>query len=69
MRILSPLRYPGGKSRITDFVKQIIKDNNLLDGVYVEPYAGGAAVALSLLMDEYVSSIIINDKDLSLIHI
>ncbi len=66
MRILSPLRYPGGKSRITDFVKQIIKDNNLLDGVYVEPYAGGAAVALSLLMDEYVSSIIINDKDRSI---
>ncbi len=66
MRILSPLRYPGGKSRITDFVKQIIKDNNLLDGVYVEPYAGGAAVALSLLMDEYVSRIIINDKDRSI---
>lgn len=66
MRILSPLRYPGGKSRIAAFVKQIIKDNNLLDGVYVEPYAGGAAVALSLLMDEYVSRIIINDKDRSI---
>lgn len=66
MRVLSPLRYPGGKSRIADFVKQIIKDNNLLDGAYVEPYAGGAAVALSLLMDEYVSRIIINDKDRSI---
>lgn len=66
MRVLSPLRYPGGKSRIADFVKQIIKDNKLLDGVYVEPYAGGAAVALSLLMSEYVSRIIINDKDRSI---
>lgn len=66
MRILSPLRYPGGKSKIAAFVKQIIKDNNLLDGVYVEPFAGGAAVALSLLMDEYVSRIVINDNDRSI---
>ena len=66
MRILSPLRYPVGKSKIAAFVKQIIKDNNLLDGVYVEPFAGGAAVALSLLMDEYVSRIVINDKDRSI---
>ena len=66
MRILSPLRYPGGKSKIAACVKQIIKDNNLLDGVYVEPFAGGAAVALSLLMDEYVSRIVINDKDRSI---
>ena len=62
MKLVSPLRYPGGKAKIVDFVKQVIRDNNLLDGVYVEPYAGGAAVALSLLMDEYVSRIIIDRK-------
>lgn len=45
MKLVSPLRYPGGKAKIVDFVKQVIRDNNLLDGVYVEPYAGGAAVA------------------------
>ena len=66
MKALSPLRYPGGKAKIADFIKQVVKDNDLLDGVYVEPYAGGAAVALSLLMDEYVSRIIINDKDRSI---
>lgn len=66
MKVLSPLRYPGGKAKIADFIKQVVKDNDLLDGVYVEPYAGGAAVALSLLMDEYVSRIIINDKDRSI---
>ena len=66
MKVLSPLRYPGGKAKIADFIKQLVKDNGLLDGVYVEPYAGGAAVALSLLMDEYVSRIIINDKDRSI---
>lgn len=66
MKVLSPLRYPGGKAKIADFIKQVVKDNDLLDGVYVEPYAGGAAVALSLLMDEYVRRIIINDKDRSI---
>lgn len=66
MKVLSPLRYPGGKAKIADFIKQVVKDNDLLDGIYVEPYAGGAAVALSLLMDEYVSRIIINDKDRSI---
>lgn len=66
MKVLSPLRYPGGKAKIADFIKQVVKDNDLLDGMYVEPYAGGAAVALSLLMDEYVSRIIINDKDRSI---
>jgi len=32
-----------------------------LDGEYVEPYAGGAAIALELLFHEYVSRVHIND--------
>jgi DNA adenine methylase len=35
--------------------------NRLLDGEYVEPYAGGAAIGLELLFHEYVSQIHIND--------
>lgn len=60
-RHFSPLRYPGGKGRLSPFVQRIFEDNNLLDGHYVEPYAGGAAVGLSLLMLEYASHIHIND--------
>jgi len=45
---------------------KIIQRNNLLDGVYVEPYVGGGSVALSLLFEEYVSKIIINDYDRSI---
>lgn len=66
MEVLSPLRYPGGKAKIAEFIKQVVNDNGLLDGIYVEPYAGGAAVALSLLINGYVSRIIINDKDRSI---
>jgi DNA adenine methylase len=60
-RHFSPLRYPGGKGRLSPFVQRIFEDNNLLDGHYVEPYAGGAAVGLSLLMLEFASHIHIHD--------
>lgn len=60
-RHYSPLRYPGGKGRLSGFVQRIFEENRLLDGHYAEPYAGGASVALSLLFMEYVSHIHIND--------
>lgn len=57
----TPLRYPGGKGKLAAYVKEIIRANKLDDGEYVEPYAGGAAIALELLFQEYVSRIRIND--------
>ncbi len=57
----SPLRYPGGKGKLAAYIKRLMEANRLLDGEYVEPYAGGAAVALELLFQEYVSRIHIND--------
>lgn len=66
MSFYSPLRYPGGKGKIANFIKQIFEKNILMDGVYVEPYAGGASIALALLFEEYASKIIINDFDRSI---
>jgi len=59
----TPLRYPGGKGKLADYVKSIFELNDLCDGHYVEPYAGGAGVAFELLMLEYASHIHINDID------
>lgn len=59
----SPLRYPGGKGKVLTFMKELIKVNNLCGIEYVEPYAGGSAVALGLLIDGCVSKIHINDSD------
>lgn len=57
----TPLRYPGGKGKLAAYVKALMSANELLDGEYVEPYAGGAGIALELLLHEYVTRIHIND--------
>ena len=59
----TPLRYPGGKQKLTPFVKEILESNNI-DGHYIEPYAGGAGVALELLLSKNVNYIHLNDSDL-----
>jgi len=61
--ISSPLRYPGGKSVLTDYLVSVIKLNNLGNCKYIEPYAGGAGAALNLLFLEHVNEILINDAD------
>ena len=57
----SPLRYPGGKGKLAHFIINIIRHNKLSDGLYVEPYAGGAAVAWELLLKGVVRRVSIND--------
>ena len=65
-KFVSPLRYPGGKLKVVDYIKRLFEANDLCDGIYIEPYAGGASVALSLLFGEYVRGIKINDIDRSI---
>ncbi|WP_244849847.1 DNA adenine methylase [Caballeronia sp. SL2Y3] len=62
----SPLRYPGGKGKLTPFISRLLRLNGLEDGTYVEPYAGGAAVALELLILGKVRRIHINDLNRSI---
>ena len=57
----SPLRYPGGKGKLARFIKSVVRANNLSDGRYVEPYAGGAAVAWELLVTGVVRRVSISD--------
>jgi len=63
MNISSPLRYPGGKSSMTDLLSQIRKINNVGNLSIAEPFAGGAGASLKLLYLEDTPSIHINDKD------
>jgi DNA adenine methylase len=60
---LSPLRYPGGKQILSRVLAHLIRLNGREEGVYAEPYAGGAGAALNLLFGEHVERIMINDLD------
>ena len=59
----SPLRYPGGKAKFSSYIKAIIKDHSPQIETYIEPFAGGAGVALELLFSGVVKRIVINDYD------
>jgi len=63
MKTLSPLRYPGGKSKLAPWFGELMKHNNLIGGTYVEPYAGGAGAAIYLLLNGLANKIVINDAD------
>ncbi len=58
----SPLRYPGGKQCLSAFVSALIQANGMKGCTYAEPYAGGAGLALRLLMDGVVGDVLLNDK-------
>ena len=59
----SPLRYPGGKGRLAQYIIDLIEMNDLVGCHYAEPYAGGAGIAISLLYLEYSSHVHLNDID------
>ncbi|HAL37817.1 MAG TPA: DNA methyltransferase [Polaromonas sp.] len=59
----TPLRYPGGKSQLIPFVIELLRDNDLFYGEYAEPFAGGAGIAMKLLLNDYVSRVYLNDFD------
>jgi len=58
----TPLRYPGGKQRLWPFVDEILKTNGLAEADYVEPFAGGAGVAMELLLRGRVRRVHLNDS-------
>lgn len=59
----TPLRYPGGKGVLYKFFSIFLRYNNLVDGFYIEPFCGGAGLAIELLLREYVQHVYINDAD------
>ena len=59
----SPLRYPGGKSKLYNYVKPILQENNLIGETYIEPFAGGSGLAIKLLLKGDVKRIVLNDYD------
>lgn len=59
----SPLRYPGGKGKLYPFIAAVIENTGIKNPVYIEPFAGGAGLALLLLFNGVVEEVVINDFD------
>lgn len=62
----SPLRYPGGKTQLYQFVNEMIKLNSIRECTYIEPYSGGFGIGIELLLNGDVSRVVINDYDKSI---
>ena len=62
----SPLRYPGGKGKLSKFMAAVVRANGVSDGRYIEPYAGGGGIAWELLITGVVRRVLINDISPSL---
>jgi DNA adenine methylase len=60
-RRMSPLRYPGGKSKMIGSIYNTLTDNH--KRLFVEPFAGGGSVGLSLLDAGVVQQLVLNDID------
>lgn len=59
----TPIRYPGGKSKLYPIVDAIIEESGLAGCTYAEAYCGGAGLAVKLLLKGRVSGIVLNDID------
>jgi len=63
INLVSPLRYPGSKRWLSGYIKESILENKLQPDLFIEPFAGGANVSISLLKNDLVGKIGLVDKD------
>jgi DNA adenine methylase len=61
--IQSPLRYPGGKRRLSPYIAEILRTHQLRPKLFVEPFAGGASVSIAMLEHDLVETIALADLD------
>lgn len=61
--ILSPLRYPGAKRRLSGYLAEVLRLNRIKPKLFVEPFAGGASVSLELLNKGLVDAIALGERD------
>lgn len=61
----TPLRFPGGKSKLYPFVDSLLETNGLVGGTYAEAFCGGSGLATKLLLKGRVSRIVLNDLDIA----
>lgn len=61
--VVSPLRYPGGKKRLSGYIAETLRLNGIVPKLFVEPFAGSASVSIQLLCDGAVEKIALGERD------
>jgi len=61
---LSPFRYPGGKSKLVDFLSSHLQEKRTK--TLISPYTGGGSFELAMLEAGVVESVHLNDLDLGI---
>lgn len=59
----SPLRYPGAKSKLYEYIKRLLEIEGLVGCTFYEPFAGSAILSFLLLENKIVKKVVINEKD------
>lgn len=59
----TPLRYPGGKTWLLEYVKKFISFHELRPRAIIEPYGGSASVSVGLLRSNMVQEAFVSEKD------
>ena len=59
----SPLRYPGGKTWLIPHIRAWLKGMDPKPSTLIEPFAGGAVVSLTAVMEELVQKCILAEID------
>lgn len=65
---INPLRYPGAKRSLSNYINDLICANNLQGCRFYEPYAGSAAVGLELLRRGVIGTLVLCEKDILFLH-
>jgi len=62
-KLISPLRYPGSKNSLVNYIIDALMINSFKPSVYVEPFVGGGSIAINLLANELVDQVVLIDRD------
>jgi len=62
----NPLRYPGAKRSLVNYIDALLEANDLHGCTFFEPYAGSAAVGLELLQRDKIAQLVLCEKDILL---
>lgn len=59
----SPFRYPGGKTWLVPEVRKWLRSLSRRPSVFVEPFAGGGILSLSVVMEDLAERVVMVERD------